>query len=131
MNQSSTQPNDVLQALLDLENTAQPLQRGAERKTVRTQVTLLPANTVDRPGRDQQGVCLDASRTGCRIVTPLPPTVGSVYCLKFDERSQLGAQFARCLRCHMIKEEVYEAAFAFFSPLEDGTDEQHDLADMV
>lgn len=123
--------DDVLQALLDLERTAQPMQRGAERKTVRTEVTLLPANTIDRPGNEQLGVAQDASRTGCRLVTPLPPAVGSVYCLKFDANSPLGVQFARCLRCHMIKEDIYEAAFAFFTPLEEGTDQRHDLADLV
>lgn len=128
MNQST---HEVLQALLDLESTAKPMQRGAERKTVRTKVTLAPANTIDRPNHDQLGVCQDVSRTGCRLVTPLPPTVGSVYGLKFEGRVELGIQFARCLRCSMVKEEIYEAAFAFFTPFDDGMDALHDLADLV
>lgn len=121
----------VFDALLELESTAQSTQRGAPRQQLRSKVAILPANPVDRPGHRMEGVCQNASNTGCRIVSTLPPIVGNVYWLEFDPATQLGKQYARCCRCRLLREDMYDAGFVFFVPVQVTEGSRHDLSEMV
>ena len=60
----------------------------------------------------------DVSAGGCAAIATSPVGVGDIYRLSFD-RSQLDIPmvFARCVRCRLLREDAFEAAFAFFSPV--------------
>lgn len=93
-------------------------QRAHFRISVRAKVILQPANSSDLAKLKLQGVTGDLSSGGCRILFPLPPRVGDVYRLQFDQRDlPLPLTFARCMRCVLLKEDAYECGFKFFSPI--------------
>jgi len=50
---------------------------------------------------------------------PIPLIVGDTYRLSFEnEPLDLPLVFARCSHCQLIKEDVYEAGLAFFTPIQ-------------
>ncbi len=63
-----------------------------------------------------QAYTSDISASGCCVISSVPIGVGDIYRLSFDS-SQLDVPlvFARCVRCRLLREEAFEAAFAFFS----------------
>ena len=65
-----------------------------------------------------QAYTSDISSGGCCAVSTTTITVGDIYRLSFD-RKQLDAPlvFARCVRCRLLREDAFEAGFAFFSPI--------------
>ena len=49
---------------------------------------------------------------------PIPAMVGDIYRLTFDkELLDVPTIFARCLRCRLIREDSFEAGFAFFTKI--------------
>ena len=65
-----------------------------------------------------KGVTGDISEGGCSAVFPIPTRVGDVYRLQFERKQlDLPLTFARCVRCRLIREDAYEAGFAFFSAI--------------
>ncbi len=65
-----------------------------------------------------QAYTSDISSGGCCAVSTSTVVVGDIYRLSFD-RKQLDAPlvFARCVRCRLLREDAFEAGFAFFSPI--------------
>jgi hypothetical protein len=62
-----------------------------------------------------KGVSGDISEGGCNVLLPIPMRVGDIYRLTWDrEEVDLGLTFARCVRCRLVREDVFEAGFAFF-----------------
>ncbi|MCA9290358.1 MAG: PilZ domain-containing protein [Phycisphaerales bacterium] len=110
-----------LDLLLELEqNTPDAVrrQRSHARFTVRSRIICQPGNASDRLTMKIQGVSGDLSAGGCQILFPVPLRVGDVYWLTFDrEVIDLAPAFARCLRCRLVREDAFEAGFAFFTPL--------------
>ncbi len=88
------------------------------RIAVKVQVTLQPANASQMLKFRMRGTTGDISQGGCRILFPLPVRVGDIYRLEFD-RQQLNVPmtFARCVRCHLLREDAYDAGFTFFTPI--------------
>ncbi len=103
-------------------------QRAYFRLAVKSAVILQPGNTSDLLRFKVKGVTGDISEGGCSILFPLSPRVGDIYRLQFD-KNLLDAPlaFARCVRCRLIREDAYEAGFAFFRPitLSEQTAEKH------
>lgn len=93
-------------------------QRSHFRLEIKARVTLSPGNASDQLKLRMQGTTGDISRGGCRILFPMPVGVGDIYRLEFDRTQlQLPLTFARCVRCHLLRESAYEAGFTFFAPI--------------
>ncbi len=93
-------------------------QRSTHRVELRAHVLIQPGNTGEILKLKVKAVLADLSAGGCRVSSPLPLRVGDVYRLTFDrEDLDLPLTFARCLRCRMLREDVFEAGFQFFSSL--------------
>lgn len=92
-------------------------QRAHFRVAVKAKVTLLPGNSSALLDSRIQGVTGDLSEGGCRVLSPVPLRVGDVYRLEFDRRTlNLPVTFARCVRCSLLRDDAFEAGFAFFVP---------------
>ena len=93
-------------------------QRAHFRVAVKAHVTLQPANASQMLKFKMQGTTGDLSEGGCRILFPLPVHVGDIYRLEFDRgQLDLPLTFARCVRCHLLREDAFEAGFTFFAPI--------------
>ncbi|TWT41281.1 PilZ domain protein [Phycisphaerae bacterium RAS1] len=93
-------------------------QRAHFRITVKAKVTLQSGNASQVLDFKVQGVTGDVSEGGCRILCPIPMHVGDIYRLEFDRKTlNIPLTFARCVRCHLLREDAYEVGFAFFMPL--------------
>ena len=65
-----------------------------------------------------KGVTGDISQGGCSVLFPIAARVGDIYRLEFDQETlALPLTFARCVRCRLIREDAYEAGFAFFKAI--------------
>jgi len=63
-----------------------------------------------------KGISGDISEGGMSGLFPLPVNVGDIYRLTFDRQTvDLPMLYARCVRCRFIRENAYEAGFAFFA----------------
>ena len=115
---SSDQAFDLLQ---DLErNTTDDIRRRRAqfRIAIKSAVVLQPGNTSDLLRFKVKGVTGDVSEGGCSILFPLAPRVGDIYRLQFDKAAlDIPLTFARCVRCRLIREDAYEAGFAFFNAI--------------
>lgn len=87
------------------------------RLQIKVKVTLLPGNASERLDFCVQGVSGDISEGGCRALFSLPARVGDVYRLEFDADLQLPVTYARCVRCLLLRDDAFEAGFAFFAPI--------------
>jgi c-di-GMP-binding flagellar brake protein YcgR len=107
--------------LRDLErNTPEEIrrQRAHFRLAIKAAVILQPGNASDLLEMKVKGVTGDISAGGCSALFPIPIHVGDVYRLTFDRKSlDLPLTFARCVRCRLVREDAFEAGFAFFSPI--------------
>lgn len=93
-------------------------QRAHFRLAIKSRVVVKPGNASDMLKFKVQGVTGDISQGGCSVLLPIPIHVGDVFRLNFD-RSELDIPmtFARCLRCRLVREDAFEAGFAFFNPI--------------
>ena len=74
----------------------------------------------------------DISSGGCGLIASAPLGVGDVYRLAFDPiHLDIPAVFARCVRCRMLREDSFEAAFAFFAPISLVSTKQERKADLL
>lgn len=115
---STDEAFDLLQDLQ--QNTSDDIrrQRAHFRLAIKSSVILQPGNTSDLLRFKVKGVSGDVSQGGCSILFPLAPRVGDIYRLQFDkEVLDIPLTFARCLRCRLIREDAYEAGFAFFQAI--------------
>lgn len=93
-------------------------QRAHFRITVKTGVVLTPGNASEKLSMKVKGVTGDVSEGGCSGLFPVPPRVGDIYRLQFDrEKLDLPLTFARCVRCRLVREDAFEAGFAFFKSI--------------
>jgi len=117
----SLNDDNAFDLLRELErNTPEELrrQRAHFRITIKCKVVLLPGSVSERAPFKQQGVTGDLSEGGCKALFPLPVRVGDVYRLEFERKTlDLPLTFARCVRCHLLREDAYEAGFQFFTPV--------------
>ncbi len=120
--QDAAAPNEAMDLLHDLEHNvpdAIKRARSSTRVRIKSKVIAQPGNSGDRLRFKVQGVTGDLSAGGCQILFPIPMNVGDIYWLTFDKADHnIGAVFARCLRCRLIREDAYEAGFKFFEAIE-------------
>jgi len=89
--------------------------RKSQRLELRVPLVMRPGNA-SSDDWELSGTTADLSSGGCRAHFAKPVGVGDVYRLAFDdERVDAPLVYARCLRCSVVREDVFEAAFAFFS----------------
>jgi hypothetical protein len=115
---SSDEGFDLLQELT--RNTPEEIsrQRAHFRLAIKAGVTMQSGNTSDLRKFKVKGVTGDVSEGGLSALFPIPTQVGDIYRLQFDrEVLELPLTFARCVRCRVIREDAYEAGFAFFTPI--------------
>jgi len=94
------------------------LERLHERVAVRAKVILRPGNASQSRDLRLQGVTADLSQGGCRALFPVPVLVGDIYRLEMDiPWLESPTIFARCLRCRMVREDVFETGFEFFNAI--------------
>lgn len=128
-------PLESLIELQRLDAASEGRDRSSERVGIQCRVELRPGNSRDRSNAQVvNAACSDLSSSGCRLIAPLPPAVGDVYLLSFEESVALPNVFARCVRCRLLKEDAYEAGFQFFTELtlpgaQDAS--ESDLVDMI
>lgn len=108
------------QLLSDLEKQSlQQIQklRKHQRFEVRVPVVLQHGSSSARR-EPMVGTSVDLSDGGCMLQFPRPVGVGDIFQLTFEDgRLDLPVVFARCRRCAMIREDLFEAGFSFFSPI--------------
>ncbi len=113
--------DEAFALLRDLErNTPTEIrrQRAHFRLAIKAGVVLQPGNATEMMKLKLQGVTGDVSEGGCSALFPIPIRVGDVYRLQFDRKAlALPLTFARCVRCRLVREDAFEAGFAFFSPI--------------
>jgi len=113
--------NEAFELLQELgRNTSAEIQRQRAhfRRVIKAGVVLQSGNASDLLKFKLKGVSGDISEGGCSILFPLPPHVGDIYRLEFDRQAiDLPLTFARCVRCRLVREDAYEAGFAFFRPI--------------
>jgi PilZ domain len=118
---SETSSEDAFNLLQELEKSKPDeirRQRGHFRVAVKSSVVVRPGNSSERLKIKVKGVTGDVSESGLRIMVPIPCGVGDIYCLEFDqEKLNLPLTFARCVRCHLIRENAFDCGFSFFSTI--------------
>lgn len=116
-----TPGDDAFHVLRELErNTPEEIrrQRAHFRLSIKSAVILQPGNQTDVLSFKVKGVTGDISAGGCSALFPVPTRVGDIYRLGFDRKAlDLPLTFARCVRCRLVREDAFEAGFAFFSPI--------------
>ncbi|OHB75421.1 MAG: hypothetical protein A2W31_14590 [Planctomycetes bacterium RBG_16_64_10] len=109
---------DALEALSELaENTSEAIirQRASQRIQIQTRVTIRAGNSSQRHEFVIEGLTGDISNGGCQVLLNRPLLAGDVYWLTFsDEHVSIGALFARCMRCRVVRDDTFEAGFRFF-----------------
>lgn len=94
-------------------------QRAHFRMAVKVAVVLQPGNSGKLMTLKVKGVTGDISEGGCSALFPIPARVGDIYRLSFDRSAlDLPITFARCVRCRLVREDAFEAGFAFFTPIQ-------------
>ncbi|RME36723.1 MAG: PilZ domain-containing protein [Planctomycetota bacterium] len=113
--------DDVFDLVQELSaNTPEELRRKRAhfRMAIRVEVTAQPGNASDLDRFQVRGMTGDISQGGLSAIFPRPVRVGDVYRLQFDRRRlDVPLTFARCVRCRLIREDAFEAGFAFFSEI--------------
>lgn len=113
--------DEAFQLLQELEgNTTDEIrrQRAHFRLVTKAGVILQAGNASELLSFKVKGVTGDISEGGCSVLFPIPPRVGDIYRLQFDRASlDLPLTFARCVRCRLVREDAFEAGFAFFKAI--------------
>lgn len=117
----SVNRDDAFAVLQDLErNTPDQIrrQRAHFRLALKAAVILQPGSASQLTNLKVKGATGDISQGGCSALFPVPVQVGDVYRLQFDRSVlDLPLTFARCVRCRLVREDAFEAGFAFFIPV--------------
>ncbi len=88
------------------------------RLAIKAGIILMPGNASDVLKPRVQGVTGDISEGGCSALFPIAAQVGDIYRLEFDRQAlNIPLTFARCVRCRLIREDAFEAGFAFFKAI--------------
>lgn len=126
MNPLTDDPSNLLPEGLDAE-MLQDLERQSldqirklrkhQRFEIRVSVTLRPGDSSSEAA-PIEGTSIDFSSGGCAAQFARPVGVGDVFRLSVtDDRLDVPMVFARCMRCRLVREDVFEAGFSFFSPI--------------
>lgn len=92
--------------------------RAHERVELRIGVQLRGASSSQIDEIRIEGETKDVSTGGCMAIFTTPVGVGDVYRVTFDSsKLNVPMVFGRCLRCCLLREDAFEAAFSFFSPI--------------
>lgn len=93
------------------------------RSTISLKVVLNPASTSQRRTHTLNGKTKNVSPSGCGVLTDIPALVGDLYRFRTPEDidSPMDGVIARCVRCQMIDEDVFESGFQFVSSIVSGT----------
>ena len=104
-----------LDAVVPFENS----RRSQGRSLVSAAVTLRLASTSQRAVHLLSGWTKNVSTTGCAFILNQPPYVGDIYRIEANQESPfvLSGACARCIRCQLIDEDVFEAGFQLLMPL--------------
>lgn len=93
-------------------------QRAHFRVAIKAAIVLQPGNASELMNFKVKGTTGDVSEGGLSALFPIPPRVGDIYRLGFDrDVLDLPLTFARCVRCRVVREDAFEAGFAFFMPI--------------
>jgi hypothetical protein len=118
--QATTQ-EEAHQILQELErSTSEEIRRKRShfRLAIKSAVVLQSGNASELLSFKLKGATINVSEGGCSVLLPLPTHVGDIYRLQFDRGSlDLPLTFARCVRCRLVREDAYEAGFAFFKTI--------------
>jgi len=109
---------DLLQELE--RNTSDEIrrQRAHFRLAIKAAVVLQPGNASQLLSYKLKGTMGDISEGGCSALFALPIHVGDIFRLQVDRNAvALPLLFARCVRCRLVREDAFEAGFAFFTPI--------------
>ncbi len=129
-------PADILPDGLDLEMLSDLQRQSREQITklrkharweIQVPVTIKPGNASASPACHISGTSVDFSAGGWmgHFSTPVP--VGDVFSMQLQsEVLDLPMVFMRCLRCKLVREDVFEAGFSFFNPIMLPDDESKD-----
>ena len=113
--------DEGFQLLQELEsNTTEEIrrQRAHFRLVIKAAVILQAGNASELLHFKVKGVTGDISEGGCSALFPIPVGVGDIYRLAIDrEALDLPLTFARCVRCRLVREDAFEAGFAFFKTI--------------
>jgi len=104
--------------------------RKHQRFEIQVPVILKPGNA-SSTREELVGTSVDFSTGGCMVHFSKPVGVGDVFRLTVeDSRLDLPVVYARCMRARLVREDLFEAGFSFFSPISievGGTDSSQDL----
>jgi hypothetical protein len=95
--------------------------RGAHQRFVKKlPVVMRPSSSSQRRREEISGVCKNLSPTGCGVVCDRAPRVGDLYRFELSEQSlhPLNGVHARCVRCHLVDEDVFDSGFCFLAPID-------------
>lgn len=114
----SDEAHEMLQELERNKTEEIRRQRTHFRLAIKASVVMQAGNASELLSFKVKGVTGDISEGGCSALFPIPTHVGDIYRLQFDrEALDLPLTFARCVRCRLIREDAYEAGFAFFKAI--------------
>ncbi len=109
--------SDSLEAFNELEKCTDKAilaMRSSERLEVRAKALIKPANLSERQKFVVQAVTADISNGGCMILSSRAILPGDFYAISFDEAlANVGTQIARCMRCRVVQDDVFEVGFRF------------------
>lgn len=124
---SMFESSDAIEALKQLEVSSQSAvvqKRSNSRVTLEIGVTIQRGDSSRRGELTLSASSSDLSTTGCRLLAPTPILPGDVYWLTFaNNAAGISKVMARCIRCHMIREEAFEIGLSFFDEI--------DLSDLI
>ena len=90
------------------------------RITENLAVELRPSSSSQRNKELIKGFCKNYSQTGFGVVSDFAPRVGDIYRLEVtsDSTHTIHGTHARCVRCHFLDEDTFDAGFCFLSSVE-------------
>lgn len=113
---------DAMEALAELERgTDRTLiaQRSSQRLEIRTGIKVQPADASHRHRVNMEGLTADISNGGCMVLVPRAVLPGDMFWVTFEPTHvRIGSLFARCLRCRLVQEDLYEVGFRFLQDID-------------
>lgn len=98
-------------------NSAENRRTAAKSRVIQNfRVTLRPSSSSQRGRERIHGLCKNVSQSGCGLNSDFAPRVGDFYRIEVEDTTHfLHGVHARCVRCHLLDEDLFEAGFSFLS----------------
>jgi len=113
---------DAMEALAELERVSDRTliaQRSSQRLEIQTGITVQPADASHRHRVKIEGLTADLSNGGCMALIPRAILPGDLFWITFaPTHVRVGSLFARCLRCRLVQEDLYEVGFRFLQDVD-------------